>query len=675
MTCTGGYPKPSWQSGFGTASTRQLPDVSLFAADGLHDSAWVLCASNLGTNNGTNCEPDQSGSYDFLVIGGTSASSPAFAAVLALVEQQLGGMRLGQADFTLYPLSKQAPGAFRDVTTGNISVVCSGSPASDPNACGSNGFLTGYNAGTGYDLATGLGSLDVTQLVQNWSKVTFTPTTTALTVNGATSPVTITHGSPVSVAVTVTSSGGTPSGDVAMVASGSAPAANAVQGTVASPSIFTLTNGAASDGAYTYLPGGSYNLVANYGGDGTFAPSTSTPGIPVTVSAEKSVLGLFFQDQSVSTNNLGQVTSVPYGTYVSVAAEPISSAQANQQNVTYFQQATGTVTFASTPVFGPLNPKTPVNVNSNGIAEIPNQLSTTYPPGTYNVTATYSGDASFTGSTATNSFTVTKNNVSISTASGSTSGSYVVTVDPAFGDLYFTSTFSLPTGAVKLTDSNGTSVGSGNLSTGTDAQGNQVAEATITATGTPTSASYAGDANYNAGSATVSGGGGGGGGAFSLSAAPSSLSISSGGSGNTTMNITPASGFTGTVNLSCSAGGSPLTCSLAKASVSVTGSAAVADTLTVNSTSSSELHMPADTGTRWYAAGGAALAGILLIGLPGRRRTWQRMLSLMLLFIAVGVVGCGGGGSKTNPPTSYTVTVTATSGTINQSSTVTVTVQ
>ena len=146
----------------------------------------------------TDCVPDQStGSYSFLTIGGTSASSPAFAGVLALVVQQLGGgsVRLGQADYTLYPLSKQFAASFHDVTTGNNSVVCSGGPAAEPTACGTNGFLTGYNAGSGYDLATGLGSMDVTQLVQNWSKVTFQPTTTALTVNGSTSPVSITHGS------------------------------------------------------------------------------------------------------------------------------------------------------------------------------------------------------------------------------------------------------------------------------------------------------------------------------------------------------------------------------------------------------------------------------------------------------------------------------------------------
>jgi hypothetical protein len=122
------------------------------------------------------------------------------------------------------------------------------------------------------------------------------------------------------------------------------------------------------------------------------------------------------------------------------------------------------------------------------------------------------------------------------------------------------------------------------------------------------------------------------------------------------------------------------TCSLAQPSVAVTGSAAVTDTLTVQTvTSSSSLHIsPGPSDRTWYAAGGAALAGLLLIGLPGRRRAWQRMLSLMLLVVATGIMGCGsssssGGGST--PAGTYTVTVTATSGSAKQTSTITVTVQ
>ena len=86
----GFYAKPSWQSSFGTQNARELPDVSLFASDGRHDSAWVLCASGLGdSTTGTDCTPDASGQFSFQVVGGTSASSPAFAGMLSLVINNL----------------------------------------------------------------------------------------------------------------------------------------------------------------------------------------------------------------------------------------------------------------------------------------------------------------------------------------------------------------------------------------------------------------------------------------------------------------------------------------------------------------------------------------------------------------------------------------------------------
>ncbi len=680
----GFYAQPSWQSSFGTQNARQIPDVSLFAADGLHDSAWVICASGLGGNpTGTDCTPDAQGSFNFQVVGGTSASSPAFAGALALVIQQLGGanVRLGQADYTLYPLSKQFPAAFHDVTTGNISVVCD---ANSPD-CGTNGFLTGFDAGTGYDLATGLGSVDVTQMVQNWSNIKFTPTTTSLTVNGATSPISIQHGASVSVGVTVSSSGGTPTGNVALVGSAGTNATSvaAAQGTTPSPSILTLNNGTATDSAYTFLPGGSYNLTANYGGDGTFGASVSTPPIPVTVSAEASTLELFIQVFSATTGQGTTATSVPYGTYVSVAAEPFSTAQANSgQQPSYTQQATGTVTFSSAPVIAPLNQK--VNIDSNGVAEIPGQLTLAYPPGTYSVSASYSGDPSFSASTAAaQSFTITKNNVAIASAAGTAAGSVIVEVDPAVADLFLNSGLALPTGTVTLTDSNGATVGTGTLALVT-VQGGQAAQVTITTTGTAANIKYSGDGNYNTGTAPVSGGGGGA--AFSLSAASATLTVPSGGSNTTTISVTPSAGFTGTVNLSCAVtGGTTLqpTCALATPTVTISGNKAATDVLTVQTVSSGAARRTAANTSdhTWYAAGGVALAGILLFGLPGRRRAWQRMLSLMLLFVAVGIVGCGGGsdngggGSGGTPAGTYTVTVTATSGSTTQTSAITVTVQ
>ena len=214
-------------------------------------------------------------------------------------------------------------------------------------------------------------------------------------------------------------------------------------------------------------------------------------------------------------------------------------------------------------------------------------------------------------------------------------------------------------------------------------QGARLRQVTITTTGTPANISYAGDNNYLPGTAAFSGGGGSA--SFSLSAAPTTITVPSGGSATTAINVTPAAGFTGAVSLTCAVTGTGTpapTCSLAQASVNVTGTAAVSDTLTVQTvTSSSALHkLPIPSDRNWYAAGGAALAGILLIGLPGRRRAWQRMFSLMLLIVATGIIGCGGtssggGGSSSTPAGNYTVTVTATSGTITQTSTITATVQ
>lgn len=678
--CTGAYAKPSWQNSFGSSTARELPDVSLFASNGAYGSIWFLCASGLGGDTPTqqDCTTPPAGSIvdgtytAYQVVGGTSASSPAFAGVLALVVQQLQSatpnVRLGQADYILYPLSKQHAAAFHDVITGNNSVVCT---AGTPD-CAANGFLTGYDAAAGYDLATGLGSVDATQLVQNWASVVLKPSTTALTL----SPVAITHGHPVNVNVTVSGTGGTPSGDVALVANTS-PAAAAVQFDVPSPSVLPLTNGTATDNNYIYLPGGSYNVTANYGGDGTFASSVSNP-IAVTVSPEASSLVLSVQDISLS-NEGANVTSVPYGTYVTVSAQAFSTAQLNDPSATYALQSTGTVTFTTTPAFAPLNQV--VNINSNGFAEIPGQLSLAYPPATYNVSAAYSGDPSFGKSSTTGTFTITKADVSIASSTGVPSGTLLVEVDrkvaAAFDNLFTNSGLQLPTGTVTVKDSSGATVGTGALAVVNTTQG-PAAQATITLTGAAATINYPGDANYNAGSAA---GGGGGAGSFTLSASPSTITVPDGGSNTTKMNVTPAGGFTGTVNLSCKvSGGTTLqpTCSLAQPSVTISGATAVTDTLTVTTVSSgSAIGKPSNTSrATWYAAGGTAFAGILLFGLPGRRRAWQSMLSLMLLIIAVGVVGCGGSdGSNSTPAGSYTVTVTATSGSATQTSTVTATVQ
>ena len=177
----------------------------------------------------------------------------------------------------------------------------------------------------------------------------------------------------------------------------------------------------------------------------------------------------------------------------------------------------------------------------------------------------------------------------------------------------------------------------------------------------------------------------------------STVSIVAGATTGNTSTITitpPTGGFTGSVVLTAAIASSPAgavnnppTFSFGATSpVSVSGTTAATATLTVNTTAATTtaLANPKDRGVPWYATGGAALACILLFGIPSRRRTWRAMLGmvLFLLIAASGMLACGGsgggGGGTTNPGTTagaYTITVTGTSGTVVETTTVNLTVQ
>lgn len=82
-------------------------------------------------------------------------------------------------------------------------------------------FALGYYAGAGYDQATGLGSVDANRLVQYWNSLSFASSSTSLNL----SETTFTQGTPINVNVSVTGSGGTPSGDVGLLTTQSSGAA------------------------------------------------------------------------------------------------------------------------------------------------------------------------------------------------------------------------------------------------------------------------------------------------------------------------------------------------------------------------------------------------------------------------------------------------------------------
>jgi subtilase family serine protease len=218
LTCSGGYAKPSWQ----TASTpadgaRDIPDISVFAGDGLiSGSFYVLCERDLnGSGSDTPCDL-QTGA--FLEAGGTSVSTQVFAGIMALLEQKYEDKQ-GLINPQLYTLAKTSGNTctsaanpasncmFYDITAGNNSMPC---VTTTPN-CAADGsslnVLPGYNAGTGYDLATGLGSVNAANLVAASSAWANTTSGNDFTISAGTPTQVPSPGGTASVAITVTADG------------------------------------------------------------------------------------------------------------------------------------------------------------------------------------------------------------------------------------------------------------------------------------------------------------------------------------------------------------------------------------------------------------------------------------------------------------------------------------
>ena len=327
------------------------------------------------------------------------------------------GARQGQADYVLYQLAAQqqkagtacnASGAslpnsacvFYDVTVGNNSVP--GEPAYPTGA---------YSSTAGYDLASGLGSVNITNLVNAWNTVSFPATTTTLTLNGGTTAITVAHGTQVTVGIGVTASSGTPTGDVSLIAATGLNGQTVVPLSQPSGSpIFKLTSGSLS-AVTAFLPGSGsttpYLVTAHYAGDGTFAPSDSSPGIQVNVTPETSTTTLTLLANDPSNGN--PLTSpFPFGSIVFVRADVVSATNSAAfcQSPSFRGCPTGAVKFTDT--FGALptmNPQVtpPVAVsstpalNSKGNTSIGDGIIS-FDAGNHVISAQYQGDASFSAS-------------------------------------------------------------------------------------------------------------------------------------------------------------------------------------------------------------------------------------------------------------------------------------
>ncbi len=199
--------QPSWQTGvvgLPTASggKRYLPDVSLFAADGVWSHFYVYCMSDTA-EQGVACNYTNTNDILGSAAGGTSFAAPALAGIQALVNQKTGSKQ-GNPNVTYYQLAATEYGAsgntscysnagtaaapvlpastciFRDVTYGDIDVPCTGttncygySKSGSKTVYGvlstsSTALTPAYAATKGWDYATGLGTVNVSNLVNQW---------------------------------------------------------------------------------------------------------------------------------------------------------------------------------------------------------------------------------------------------------------------------------------------------------------------------------------------------------------------------------------------------------------------------------------------------------------------------------------------------------------------------
>ncbi len=169
-----GYAKPSWQSGiFGNPAdgVRDMPDVAMFAANGVWGHFFVICWSdtaNYAADGATSCNlpPNPVGSTPtWSGFGGTSVAAPLMAGIQALVNQKWAARegnpnpiyyQIANAEFgssgesACYAINQPARAglasacAFNDITEGDINVVCRQNGGSHPCylPTGTNGVLS-----------------------------------------------------------------------------------------------------------------------------------------------------------------------------------------------------------------------------------------------------------------------------------------------------------------------------------------------------------------------------------------------------------------------------------------------------------------------------------------------------------------------------------------------------
>jgi hypothetical protein len=413
-TCKG-QPKPSWQSVLGNPAdgVRDIPDVSLFASNGVWSHYLVLCFSNTSEQGGYPCTGAPS---NWSGAGGTSASSPMMAGIQTLINQYNGELS-GNPNYVYYKIASKEYGTsgdstcnstngasgtsgciFYDITQGDMNVPCSYYTGTTAYNCydileDSEGYHFGvgsltdsayskiYGTNTGWDFATGIGSVNAYNLAKAWKTMSAGgyPFTATVGVSGSSSTYTSGSGATITYTVTVSGTGSYPTGTVTLYNTTVSPTTSVGSGTL------TASSGCASGGSctetatITYTPGtlasGTDTITATYSTTNeNYASASGTTTLTVSGNS------------NVNTTTAIAITpdTVGYGQTAALKATVTATSGTASGGLVTFKAsgvtlgtctiASGTCTFSASTLGQPL--------------------------GTYAVTGTYAGTTGFNGSTS-----------------------------------------------------------------------------------------------------------------------------------------------------------------------------------------------------------------------------------------------------------------------------------
>lgn len=402
LSSTGGgasqvYAKPWWQTGPGVPDdkARDVPDVSL-TASGAHDGYLIYSGGQL------------------LTIGGTSASSPAFAGIVALLNQYLvakgtlAKAGLGNINPALYNLAQKTLDIFHDTVLGDNIVPC----AAGSKGCAAGSF--GYRAGPGYDLVTGLGSVDAYNLVTQWSsQPAGVGTTGVLTASPA--ALLPTESTQLTAVVSPVSGAAFPAGTVTFSAGnnilGSAPLSVAAGRAVA-----TLTVKGSS------LSAGVNSVVAVFLASAGFSNSTASAAVTISVPVIATTTAVTSGAGSIAAGGQVQITAV---------VKPASGPAAPAGPVVF---SSGSVTLGTVPL---------ITSGSNGVAVL-TILGTKLASGINSINASFAGAAGFGSSSGAVVVTVAAAPIGTTTAVAA-----AVAAIQSNGSTVLTATVRVVSGAVK----------------------------------------------------------------------------------------------------------------------------------------------------------------------------------------------------------------------------------